>query len=884
MSALSLRLRVLLAVVLTLGLVPVLPLSAQAETVVWERVIDDEESVGITAVEVAPDGSVYVAGDTRGQLHDANPPTPGPQTWVRKYDPAGTLLWGRQFAPSGMGTVSTLMADEDGSVAVVTGEGAYTAVLRRLDAQGNILVSETLPSFIPGPAESDADGNIYLTGYVNTGQPRGASTLVKLDASFTVLWSRSVTVLPTFPGDIIYTEAVSDVTIAPNGDPVIVGTAFAVEEGFENPAVLWPEDSFVRSYSPDGDVQWTRIFDPVAGGGDGAGAVTTDATGGVYVTGRSNFRDEVRLRQETYVAAFAPDGSDRWARVLTPYSTMARYPSNITADQGELAVFGTTEAGTGSNRFLARVDTDGTQLSLLEMPRRGWDYGAASAVAGPGTLVLGASSYTNEDPTRLSSLTRISTADVPAPGVSVSAPVDGATYQLGESVTADYSCQPAGADCSGTVPSGSPLDTASPGSRTFTASASVGGVTDTASVGYTVSTTFAAGLGVPGSVVDVPSGLSLAVGSDPAGMRLQVTGTGTGRVTVTVCSGFTVRLPAGADVVVSCGSVIVRVTSGSAEATTPDGAVTLTVPSGGAGRLQDTGSAQNLGSTTVTLSTAAGATQQVAPGGSSTTFGQTITFAPLPAATAGGPDVPLSATASSGLAVAWTATGPCTIVGGAVRPTAIGTCTVTASQGGNAVYGAAIPVARSFPVAAAVLDTFTRPNGAVGATWLGATSSSMYKITGNALDVGTGGALVWKPSAFGTAQQATITLRSIDRKSVSQGVLLKVQTGTLQSLGGISVTYDGAAKAVRVSTLRLGQLSWTAYPAKAAAFADGDQLTGRVLASGVVEVLRNGTQVATVTLSSGDRTFFNAKGGSIGVWTSNAANAVMDDFRGGTVG
>jgi hypothetical protein len=56
--------------------------------------------------------------------------------------------------------------------------------------------------------------------------------------------------------------------------------------------------------------------------------------------------------------------------------------------------------------------------------------------------------------------------------------------------------------------------------------------------------------------------------------------------------------------------------------------------------------------------------------------------------------------------------------------------------------------------------------------------------------VQTGGPLVWKPTSFGTSQEAYVTLSTIDSRSRSQGVLLKVQTGSILSAGAISVVYD----------------------------------------------------------------------------------------------
>ena len=78
---------------------------------------------------------------------------------------------------------------------------------------------------------------------------------------------------------------------------------------------------------------------------------------------------------------------------------------------------------------------------------------------------------------------------------------------------------------------------------------------------------------------------------------------------------------------------------------------------------------------------------------------QTITFN-QPADLTLGNNVDLTATASSGLAVSFTSNTPaiCTVAGATVTSQSAGTCTITASQGGNASFYAAGNVAKSFNV------------------------------------------------------------------------------------------------------------------------------------------------------------------------------------------
>jgi sugar lactone lactonase YvrE len=79
---------------------------------------------------------------------------------------------------------------------------------------------------------------------------------------------------------------------------------------------------------------------------------------------------------------------------------------------------------------------------------------------------------------------------------------------------------------------------------------------------------------------------------------------------------------------------------------------------------------------------------------------QTITFPPLSNQPYGTAPFTVSATASSGLAVSFASTTPaiCRVSGATVALVAVGTCTIQASQPGNANYAAAPPVNQSLQV------------------------------------------------------------------------------------------------------------------------------------------------------------------------------------------
>ncbi|MDR3409576.1 MAG: fibronectin type III domain-containing protein [Formivibrio sp.] len=142
------------------------------------------------------------------------------------------------------------------------------------------------------------------------------------------------------------------------------------------------------------------------------------------------------------------------------------------------------------------------------------------------------------------------------------------------------------------------------------------------------------------------------------------------------------------------GSVITNYT-----ATSSPGNLTAT---GAASPLTVTGLSNGTAYTFTVTATNAIGTGSASTASSSVTpiGGQTITFAD-PGAQTFGTNPTLTATASSGLAVAFTSTTPavCTITSsGVLTLLTAGTCTITASQAGDAAHSAATSVSRSFTV------------------------------------------------------------------------------------------------------------------------------------------------------------------------------------------
>jgi hypothetical protein len=134
----------------------------------------------------------------------------------------------------------------------------------------------------------------------------------------------------------------------------------------------------------------------------------------------------------------------------------------------------------------------------------------------------------------------------------------------------------------------------------------------------------------------------------------------------------------------------------------------LAISFGGSGNCTVSGSTVHLtgaGSCTVTASQAGNSSFNAAPDVPQTfsiaKAGQTITFGALAGKTFGDADFSVGASATSGLAVSFAASGSCTVSGATVHITGGGSCTVTASQPGDANYAAAAGLSQTFAIARA---------------------------------------------------------------------------------------------------------------------------------------------------------------------------------------
>ena len=169
---------------------------------------------------------------------------------------------------------------------------------------------------------------------------------------------------------------------------------------------------------------------------------------------------------------------------------------------------------------------------------------------------------------------------------------------------------------------------------------------------------------------------------------------------------------------------------------------------------------------------------------------QTITFPTLASPVIyGASPVTLNATASSGLTVSYTVSGPATLTGSTLTFTGAGTVVVTASQAGNSSYGAATPVPQTIIVNPAPLsvtvNSATRAYGAANPTFSGTPTGFVNGDTA----VSTG--LNYSSTATAASQPGPYTITaSLANLTAAQNYLLNVTNGTLTvTTGANTITF-----------------------------------------------------------------------------------------------
>ncbi len=305
-----------------------------------------DDALGLTtcdALALAPDGSVYLGGDFRGDtayfatdtLPNFMPSGQSDDAFVVKYTPEGEEVWVRIWAGTNYDEIRSLATDSEGNILVATTrEGGY------------LIDGIDLPF-------AGSNGNYRMT-------------LWKMTPDGTALWGRRA-------GDASYSHEFNDLAVDAN-DHVWAGGVFQSRCTFDN--IVFPNNGnaefyglFVAHYDADGVIQ--EVFADRAQGPRGAGDLACDAIGGLYVagayTGTITFAPLAALEGD---AAFLVKSDDLTTSVPPSLSgrsmNIAPVPANdrftVNAENG--AVIGDVRVLDGLGREVMHLNAPATTITI----------------------------------------------------------------------------------------------------------------------------------------------------------------------------------------------------------------------------------------------------------------------------------------------------------------------------------------------------------------------------------------------------------------------------------------------------------------------------------------------------------------------------------------
>jgi hypothetical protein len=246
----------------------------------WTRQLGSpvgERSYGVSADGL---GNIYIAGTTEGSL--GGPSAGAHDAFVAKYDSAGDLKWTRQLGTADYDNCWGVSADALGSV-FIAGQtsgnldqpnvASPDAFVAKYDAAGALqwtrqMGTNAFHSF--EGVSADGLGNVYLTGHRGSGSATIA-LLTKFDGAGNLQWTRELGAASINRSEGISADALGNVYIS--GDTT--GALGGPNAG--------SYDAFVSKYDAAGALQWTRQYGTASS--DFSRGVSHDGLGNVFISG-----------------------------------------------------------------------------------------------------------------------------------------------------------------------------------------------------------------------------------------------------------------------------------------------------------------------------------------------------------------------------------------------------------------------------------------------------------------------------------------------------------------------------------------------------------------------------------------------------------------------
>lgn len=369
------------------------------------------------------DGNIYAAGSTYNTNYDYV---------LIKYNPAGTIIWVKQYNGTGNASdfISAMDIDNSGNI-IVTGRsiGAGSAledcVTIKYDSDGNVLwVQRYNGGNIDAGNEItiDQSDNIYICGnkYRAAGNPD--YLVIKYQPNGTIEW------LQTYNSIDNKEDYAKDIKVDQYGNVFVTGSSYTTPDfdyltvkyssagvykwekryhggngdDFSNSLAIDGDsniyitgeskgtgtnfDIMTINYSSNGVAKWQTRTNGGANSNDEGNVITLDINGNIIVAGYMYY---LFSREDMAVIKYNPDGNILWTYTYAGTSTRNDRLYNIFTDsEGNIFVSGSSDTTGNIDCVSIRIDPDGNQQWLHTY------NGPANKDDSPGGITVDVNGYT----------------------------------------------------------------------------------------------------------------------------------------------------------------------------------------------------------------------------------------------------------------------------------------------------------------------------------------------------------------------------------------------------------------------------------------------------------------------------------------------------------
>jgi hypothetical protein len=320
-------------------------------------------------------GNVYATGVTFGGL-DGNTLTGISDFFLTKYDSTGTKLYTKQLGAVGADTNGESVATDANGNVYVTGQTLggldgnnligtiFDAFLTKYNASGTKLYTKQIgvtgTDTYGASVATDSNGSVYVTGQISGGLGTADCFLIKYDVSGTGLYAKQLGVAGA------HTEGQSTATDA-SGNVYVAGST---QGNLDGNTLKGTTDFFLTKYDANGAKLYTKQMG-VAGKDTYGSSTATDASGNVYVTGRTQGGldgNTLKGITDLFLTKYDASGDKLYTKQMGVAGAYTSGNSTATDVYGNVFVTGSTNGGLDGNTltgtsdfFLMKYNSAGTK-------------------------------------------------------------------------------------------------------------------------------------------------------------------------------------------------------------------------------------------------------------------------------------------------------------------------------------------------------------------------------------------------------------------------------------------------------------------------------------------------------------------------------------------